>query len=180
MSAVRIRLSPQIEYLFRKIETLYLKLSQAIKSLRRIPWCSEAMKGVATNEMFRGTGSKFWSENTRMRKLFKLLLEYNKEERANLVNWNILVTRGKESKSDSLSSGERNGISLNFIYVKGCGTVTIEIVWLDETDWLLYHSRWKSCNRKLSYFKIVSQVGRDTWNPFWICEDHLVRLNIPE
>ena len=59
MSAVRIRLSPQIEYLFRKIETLYLKLSQAIKSLRRIPWCSEAMKGVATNEMFRGTGSEF-------------------------------------------------------------------------------------------------------------------------
>ena len=104
----------------------------------------------------------------------------HKEERANLVNWNILVTRGKESKSDSLSSGERNGISLNFIYIKGCGTVNIEIVWLDETDWLLYHSRWKSCNRKLSYFKIVSQVGRDTWNPFWICEDHLVRLNIPE
>ena len=36
-----------------------------------------------------------------------------KEKRANLVNWNILVTRGKESKSDSLSSGERNGTSLN-------------------------------------------------------------------
>ena len=33
--------------------------SQVNKSLRRIPWCSEAMKGVATNEMFRGTGSKF-------------------------------------------------------------------------------------------------------------------------
>ena len=94
--------------------------SQAIKSLRRIPWCSEAMKGVATNEMFRGTGSKFWSENTRIRKLRELLLESNKEERANLVNWNILVTRGKESKSDSLSSGERNGTSLNFIfYYKG-------------------------------------------------------------
>ena len=97
--------------------------SQAIKSLRRIPWCSEAMKGVATNEMFRGTGSKFWSENTRIRKLRELLLESNREERANLVNWNILVTRGKESKSDSLSSGERNGTSLNFIfYIEGCGT----------------------------------------------------------
>ena len=33
--------------------------SQANKSLRRIPWCSEAMKGVATDDMFRGTGSKF-------------------------------------------------------------------------------------------------------------------------
>ena len=40
----------------------------------------------------------------------------HKEERANLVNWNILVTRGKESKSDSLSSGERNGTSLNSIF----------------------------------------------------------------
>tara|TARA_B110000003_G_scaffold70918_1_gene72288 strand:+ start:176 stop:364 length:189 start_codon:yes stop_codon:yes gene_type:complete len=33
--------------------------SQANKSLRRIPWCSEAMKGVATGDTFRGTGSKF-------------------------------------------------------------------------------------------------------------------------
>ena len=42
-----------------------------------------------------------------------------KEERANLVNWNILVTRGKESKSDSLSSGERNGTSPNSILNRG-------------------------------------------------------------
>ena len=29
------------------------------------------------------------------------------------MNWNILVAEGKESKSDSLSSGERKGNSLN-------------------------------------------------------------------
>ena len=29
------------------------------------------------------------------------------------MNWNILVARGEESKRDSLSSGERNGNSLN-------------------------------------------------------------------
>ena len=29
------------------------------------------------------------------------------------MNWNILVAEGKESKRDSLSSGERNGNSLN-------------------------------------------------------------------
>ena len=98
----------------RKLK-FWIYKSQANKSLRRIPWCSEAMKGVATDDTFRGTGSKFWSENTRIRKLRELLLELNREERANLVNWNILVTRGKESKSDSLSSGERNGTSLNFI-----------------------------------------------------------------
>ena len=31
----------------------------------------------------------------------------------NLVNWNILVTRGTERKIDYLSSGERNGNSPN-------------------------------------------------------------------
>ncbi len=29
------------------------------------------------------------------------------------MNWNILVVRGKESKSDFCSSGEWNGSSLN-------------------------------------------------------------------
>ena len=43
----------------------------------------------------------------------------HREERANPVNWNILVTGGKESKSDSLSSGERNGTSLNPILYRG-------------------------------------------------------------
>ena len=105
----------------------------------------------------------------------------HKEERANLVNWNILVTRGKESKSDSLSSGERNGTSLNsIIIVEGCGAMLIQLKVLDEAAGMLHHSRWKSCNRKQIHFKVVSQVERDTWNPFWICEDHLVRLNIPE
>ena len=45
----------------KKIEIfkIYIYKSQANKSLRRIPWCSEAMKGVATDDMFRGIGSKF-------------------------------------------------------------------------------------------------------------------------
>ena len=43
----------------QKIEIFIIYKSQANKSLRRIPWCSEAMKGVATDDMFRGTGSKF-------------------------------------------------------------------------------------------------------------------------
>ena len=56
MSAVRIRLSPQQKKI--TIENFDNDESQVNKSLRRIPWCSEAMKGVATNEMFRGAGSK--------------------------------------------------------------------------------------------------------------------------
>ena len=104
----------------------------------------------------------------------------HKEERANLVNWNILVTRGKESKSDSLSSGERNGTSLNSNFRGLWDNLNTKMLMLDEAIWILYHRRWKSCNQKLRHFEVASQVGRDTWNPFWICEDHLVRLNIPE
>ena len=44
------------------------------------------------------------------------------------MNWNISVTSGKENECDSLSSGERNGKSLNLFHVnlyvlwnKGCG-----------------------------------------------------------
>ena len=35
------------------------------------------------------------------------------------MNWNILVAKGKESKRDSLSSGERNGNSLNQYFILG-------------------------------------------------------------
>ena len=35
------------------------------------------------------------------------------------MNWNILVAEGKESKRDSLSSGERNGNSLNQVFHLG-------------------------------------------------------------
>ena len=38
----------------------------------------------------------------------------------NLANWNILVARGRESKRDSPSSGERRGNSLNRL-IRGCG-----------------------------------------------------------
>ena len=60
MSAVQIRLSPQTEIKIQLYtEDFEIYKSQANKSLRRIPWCSEAMKGVATGDTFRGTGSKF-------------------------------------------------------------------------------------------------------------------------
>ena len=45
-----------------------------------MPWCSEAMKGVATNDMFRGAGDKLCAESTRIRKLFKLPLEFIKRK----------------------------------------------------------------------------------------------------
>ena len=45
---------------YRKLKKVFgIYKIQVIKSLRWIPWCLEAKKGVATDEMFRGTGSKF-------------------------------------------------------------------------------------------------------------------------
>ena len=56
MPAAQIRLYPQQKKII--IENFASDESQVNKSLRWIPWCSEAKKGVATNEMFRGAGSK--------------------------------------------------------------------------------------------------------------------------
>ena len=79
----------------------------------------------------------------------------HKEERANLVNWNILVTRGKESKSDSRSSGERNGNSLNPIHLYllgGCGATKKKVIVLDEAVGILHRRWWKSRNQKYRPF----------------------------
>ncbi|KAM2275143.1 hypothetical protein ACFXTI_033728 [Malus domestica] len=62
---------------------------QTRKGLRWIPRHPETRKGVVSDEMLRGVENKRRSGDSR------------------------IVARGKESKSDSRSSGERNGSSLN-------------------------------------------------------------------
>ena len=101
------------------------------------------MKDVITNEMLRGAGSKLWSEGLRMRKLLRTLYWIYKYWVANLENWNILVSRGKESKNDSLSSGERMGKSLNHTSVWGSGKVTNKK--LEEIPGRVYRRKWQSC-----------------------------------
>ncbi|PWA56542.1 hypothetical protein CTI12_AA417780 [Artemisia annua] len=61
---------------------------QTRKGLRWIPRHPETRKGVVSDEMLRGVENKHRSGDSR-------------------------IARGKESKSDSRSSGERNGSSLN-------------------------------------------------------------------
>ncbi|KAM2080021.1 hypothetical protein ACFX1T_033836 [Malus domestica] len=61
---------------------------QTRKGLRWIPRHPETRKGVVSDEMLRGVENKRRSGDSR-------------------------IARGKESKSDSRSSGERNGSSLN-------------------------------------------------------------------
>ena len=59
MSAVRVRLPPKIlNNRILKTVKLDYQYIQANKSLSWIPWHSEAMKGVSTNEMLRGAGRK--------------------------------------------------------------------------------------------------------------------------
>ena len=80
------------------------------------------------------------------------------------MNWNILVTRGKEIKRDSESSGERNRTSR---------TMKIE-----ELEWSgkFNQRQWQSgTGRNNFYF----WVGRGTWNPVWIRGDHPPRLSTP-
>ena len=98
-------------------------------------------------------------------------------ERANPANWNILVAGGRENKSDSLSSGERNGNSLNqSVYWLGSWDSDIESVGLDEV--FERHTRGGE-SPVVENPRIVaeSRVAWGTRNPVWISEDHLVRLN---
>jgi len=60
-----------------------------------------------------------------------------------------------------------------------------------RSSWILHQRWWKSSSQKLNlvlffYFvnnkntkTCLSRVAWDTWNPVWISEDHLVRLNTP-
>ncbi|KAJ1683997.1 hypothetical protein LUZ61_021270 [Rhynchospora tenuis] len=78
---------------------------QRRKGLRWIPRHPEMKKGVANDEMLRGVESKHRSGDSQIGQPFKLLLNPWAGKRQ--------PARGKESKSDSRSSGERNGSSLN-------------------------------------------------------------------
>ncbi|KAJ4731069.1 hypothetical protein LUZ62_012419 [Rhynchospora pubera] len=81
---------------------------QRRKGLRWIPRHPEMKKGVANDEMLRGVACKHRSGDSQIGQPFKLLLNpwAGKRQPGELKH---LVARGKESKSDSRSSGERNG-----------------------------------------------------------------------
>ena len=59
--------------------------------------------------------------------LVSILEWIHRTSEGNLVNWNILVTRGEERKIDYLSSGERNGNSPNQSLDWGCRTLYTEL-----------------------------------------------------
>ncbi|KAL5697203.1 hypothetical protein ACHQM5_030937 [Ranunculus cassubicifolius] len=85
---------------------------QTRKGLRWIPRHPETRKGVASDEMLRGVENKHRSGDSRIGQPFELLLNpwAGKRQPGELKH---LSSQRKESKSDSRSSGERNGSSLN-------------------------------------------------------------------
>ena len=84
------------------------------KGVRRMPWLSEAKKDVTSCDKLRGLANTNWSADFRMGQ--PIISNYDTiwKYGANVGNWNILLPTGKENKSDSRSSGERNGNSLNW------------------------------------------------------------------
>ena len=84
------------------------------KGVRRMPWLSEAKKDVTSCDKLRGLANTNWSADFRMGQ--PIISNYDTiwKYGANVGNWNILLPTGKENKSDSQSSGERNGNSLNW------------------------------------------------------------------
>ena len=68
-----------------------------------------------------------------MRKLFVLLIEYIDKQEQTQGTETSQYLEEKKVKNDSLSSGERNGRSLNLILkIKGSGTIVNRLGQLDE------------------------------------------------
>ena len=68
-----------------------------------------------------------------MRKLFVLLIEYIDKQEQTQGTETSQYLEEKKVKNDSLSSGERNGRSLNLIlWIKGSGTIVNRLGQLDE------------------------------------------------
>ena len=106
-------------------------------------WLEKPMKVVASCDMLWGGARNLRSRDHLMRLLIWSLAT------GNLLNWNILVSRGKESNSDSVSNGERTQNRTNRILVGN-----YKDMWSDLCNscngWLkwygmIYLRRWKSC-----------------------------------
>ena len=68
-----------------------------------------------------------------MRKLFTLLIEFIDKQEQTQGTETSQYLEEKKVKNDSLSSGERNGRSLNLILkIKGSGTIVNRLGQLDE------------------------------------------------
>ena len=93
-------------------------------------------------------------------------------DRGKRVNWNILVTRGKENKSviPLVAASERGLAQTTFSGVVG---LQCEI---KKYSWTELESSAKDGESPVSemfFYSSSTWVVPDTWNPVWICQDHL-------
>ena len=118
-------------------------LGQATKGKWWMPWRGEAMKDAASCEKPRSAASKRRPGDIRMGKpnLEKSGLSASEfiGSRGELGEVNHLSTRRKRKKLDFLSSGERNGNSLNLECFGISG-----VVGLDINSRILVESCWKA------------------------------------
>ena len=106
-----VQCSHRVQSLKFKVQSY---LAKVIKREWRMPWLTEAMKDVISCDKPRLGANDPWPADFRMGQPNYLKGNYLYEcKEANRGNWNILVPRGEENNSDSPSSGERPGNSLN-------------------------------------------------------------------
>ena len=119
-SAHRLRLA-RLFFDNRSAKRVY-NFSQATKSHWWMIWRLKAMKDVASCDKHGGGANSLWFRDVRMGqpscREIGILIWIHRIKKLDWVNWNILVTQGRESNCDSPSSGERKGKSLNLWYVK--------------------------------------------------------------
>ena len=131
-----------------------------------MPRLSETTKDVVSCDKLRGVANELWSADVRMGQPLWLKTIDCTQVRRQPGELKHLSTRRKRNQRDSLSSGERTGISPLSIVLNSRSSLESYTV---ESESLVNET--KHC---------VNWVGRDTWNPVWIWGDHPPRLNTPE
>ena len=122
----------------------------------------ESMKDAISCDKVWGAASRLWSKRFRMGQPDGSYVP-SSERKTYLVNWNILVARGKVINWDSPSSGERRGKSPNRTSSddRGCGPASSENK-LVEVSGKVQHRRWNSGRRKfVEWAGIQSTTGHE-------------------
>ena len=146
-----------------------------------MPRLSEAKKDVISCEKLWGGANDLWSRDIRMGQPILIKSRYPEWE-ANVVNWNILVTIGRENNSDSRSSGERTGKSPNQYCYGKIGVIGLRCkkYMYRRTNWKVRPKRVKVPYLKYIYHLAVSWVPRGWRRLVGISQHHLARLNTTE
>ena len=135
-----------------------------------MPWLSEAKKDVTSCDKQRG------GANIRYIRWFPNGATHHDEDvvpvvirGANPENWNILVPGGKENKSDSLSSGDRTGKSLNRYCFGNFGVVGLPTLMIIRNGiWLESQTIEGESPVRVSIIIIIGILSRSGHEKSWL------------